>query len=53
MKYGDLPTLLQMTLTFGKVDGIIGYDFFNNFTTMLSLKNNILIYQKDSQKFKN
>jgi len=44
VKYGNLPTLLQMTLMLGGTDGIIGYDFFNNFKVVLDLKNNKLKY---------
>jgi hypothetical protein len=46
VKYGNLPTLLQMTLMLGGTDGIIGFDFFNNFKIVLDLKNNILKYAK-------
>jgi hypothetical protein len=44
VKYGNLPTLLQMTLMLGGTDGIIGFDFFNNFKVVLDLKNNRLKY---------
>lgn len=44
VKYGNLPTLLQTTLLLGGADGIIGYDFFNNFKVVLDLKNNKLKY---------
>lgn len=44
VKYGNLPQLLQMTLTLGGTDGIIGYDFFNNFKIVLDLTNNKLKY---------
>lgn len=46
VKYGNLPTLLQMTLMIGGTDGIIGFDFFNNFKVVLDLKNNRLKYAK-------
>jgi len=46
VKYGNLPTLLQMTLMLGGTDGIIGFDFFNNFKIVLDLKNNRLKYTK-------
>jgi len=46
VKYGNLPTLLQMTLMLGGTDGIIGFDFFNNFKVVLDLKNNSLKYAK-------
>jgi hypothetical protein len=46
VKYGSLPTLLQMTLMLGGTDGIIGFDFFNNFKVVLDLKNNRLKYAK-------
>ena len=38
VKYGNLPTLLQMTLMLGGTEGIIGFDFFNNFKVVLDLK---------------
>jgi hypothetical protein len=44
VKYGNLPALLQMTLMMGGTDGIIGFDFFNNFKVVLDLKNNRLKY---------
>jgi len=46
VKYGNLPKLLQMTLMLGGTDGIIGFDFFNNFKVVLDLKNNRLKYAK-------
>ncbi|HRI45848.1 MAG TPA: hypothetical protein PK559_01985 [Ignavibacteriaceae bacterium] len=46
VKYGNLPALLQMTLMLGGTDGIIGFDFFNNFKVVLDLKNNRLKYAK-------
>lgn len=45
VKYGNLPTLLQMTLMLGGTDGIIGYDFFYNFKVVLDLKKNQLKYE--------
>ena len=44
VKYGNLPKLLQMTLMMGGTDGIIGFDFFNNFKVLIDLKNNKLKY---------
>lgn len=46
VKYGNLPTLLQMTLMLGGTDGIIGFDFFNSFKVVLDLENNKLKYAK-------
>lgn len=46
VKYGNLPTLLQMTLMLGGTEGIIGFDFFNNFKVVLDLKNDRLKYAK-------
>lgn len=46
VKYGNLPTLLQMTLMLGGTDGIMGFDFFNNFKVVLDLKNNRLKYAR-------
>lgn len=39
VKYGLLPNILQMSLIVGGVDGIIGFDFFNNFKILLDIKN--------------
>jgi len=44
VKYGNLPALLQMTLMLSGTNGIIGFDFFNNFKVVLDLKNNQLKY---------
>jgi len=44
VKYGNLPKLLQMTLLMGGTDGIIGFDFFNNFKVVIDMKNNKLKY---------
>ncbi|WP_154859434.1 hypothetical protein [Cyclobacterium xiamenense] len=46
VKYGNLPTLLQMTLLLGGTDGFIGFDFFDNFKVVLDLKNNVLEYAR-------
>ena len=46
VKYGNLPEILQITLSLAGIDGILGYDFFNNFNVMLDLKNNRLKYKK-------
>jgi hypothetical protein len=45
VKYGNLPTLLQMTLMLGGTNGIIGFDFFNNFKVCLDIKNGKLKYE--------
>jgi len=45
VKYGNLPDLLQMTLMLGGTNGIIGFDFFNNFKVLLDLKNGILKFE--------
>jgi hypothetical protein len=45
VRYGNLPPLLQMTLMLGGTNGIIGFDFFNNFQVVLDLKKNVLKYQ--------
>lgn len=46
VNFGNLPTQLQMTLLLGGTDGIMGFDFFNNFKIVLDLKNNRLKYAK-------
>jgi len=48
VKYGNLPALLQMTLVLGGTNGIIGFDFFNNFKVVLDLKNNKLKYARQT-----
>jgi hypothetical protein len=45
VKYGNLPPLLQMTLMMGGANGIIGFDFFNNFRILLDLENEKLKYE--------
>jgi hypothetical protein len=44
VRYGNLPFMLQMTLMLGGTDGIIGFDFFNNFKVMLDLGHEKLSY---------
>jgi len=44
VKFGNLPTLLQQTLMLGGTNGIIGYDFFNNFKVLLDLNGNKIKY---------
>ena len=44
-RYGNLPQLLQMSLQLGNIDGIIGFDFFNNFNIILDQDNNKLYYK--------
>ena len=44
VRYGNLPFMLQMTLMLGGTDGIIGFDFFNNFKVMIDLKNESLSF---------
>jgi hypothetical protein len=44
VKYGNLPDLLQMTLMLGGTNGIIGFDFFNNFKIALDISNRTLKY---------
>lgn len=46
VKYGNLPHLLQSTLMLGGTQGIIGFDFFNNFKVVLDLSRNKLQYVK-------
>jgi hypothetical protein len=47
VKYGNLPSILQMTLMLGNTDGIIGFDFFNSFKLVLDLQNQLLKYSKN------
>ena len=44
--YGNLPPLLQLTLRLSGTDGIIGYDFFNNFKVLLDIENKTLRYER-------
>ncbi|MFA5713494.1 MAG: hypothetical protein WC960_04880 [Bacteroidales bacterium] len=45
VKYGNLPSLLQMRLTLSSIDGIIGSDLFNSFKIYLDIKNRKLGYE--------
>jgi hypothetical protein len=45
VRYGNLPPLLQMTLTLGGTNGIIGFDFFNHFRVFLDIENGIFKYE--------
>lgn len=36
--YGNLPTILAMSLKLGEVGGVIGYDFFRSFKVMLDFR---------------
>ena len=42
VRYGNLPNLFQSTLQIANTEGIIGFDFFNNFKFLLNIKNNII-----------
>lgn len=44
VKYGNLPDLLNYFL--GNADGVIGYDFFNNFLVLFDFKNKKLKFKK-------
>lgn len=48
VKYGNLPTLLEMTLMLAGTNGIIGYDFFNNFKILLDLNKNEITCAKQA-----
>jgi hypothetical protein len=42
VNFGNLPSILEMTIKFMKVDGIIGYDLLNNFVVLIDFINNTL-----------
>ncbi|HMQ70575.1 MAG TPA: hypothetical protein PKA90_16470 [Ignavibacteria bacterium] len=44
--YGILPEAIQTLLSYKHADGIIGYDFFNNFKVMLDLMHNRLRFKR-------
>lgn len=46
VKYGEAPALVEGILNGSNVNGIIGYDFFSQFTILLDLKNNSLKYSR-------
>ncbi len=46
VKYGNLPTLWEMTLRLSGTNGIIGFDFFNTFKILLDLGNNKIRFVK-------
>ena len=50
VRYGNLPPLLQATLMLGGTDGIIGFDFFNNFKIELDIKNRKLKFENETDK---
>ena len=41
--YGNLPSMMGMSLKLGGIDGVVGYDFFQSFKVMLDLKNDSAI----------
>lgn len=43
VRYGNLPSMIQMTLVMAGVDGIIGSDLFNNFKIFLDIENERLL----------
>ncbi len=46
VRYGSPPQMIQMLLQMAGADGIIGYDFFNNFKILLDLKQQRLMVEK-------
>ncbi|MDR2763524.1 MAG: hypothetical protein LBB90_00655 [Tannerella sp.] len=45
VNYGRLPTLLRPLFALGGVDGIIGFDFFDNFEVLLDIVSKRLLYR--------
>jgi hypothetical protein len=43
VQYGNLPALLQQLLVLGGVNGIIGFDFFDNFRVLLNVADKKLV----------
>lgn len=41
--YGNLPTLMGMSLKLGGLDGVVGYDFFKSFKVMFDFRNGLLV----------
>lgn len=49
VRYGNLPPVLEVSLlTLLNADGIVGFDFFNNFKVLIDYKNNMLSFKKRS-----
>jgi hypothetical protein len=41
--YGNLPSMMGMSLKLGGIDGVVGYDFFQSFKVMLDFKNDLAV----------
>ena len=48
VKYGNLPPMLESALKLSGVEGIIGYDFFNNFKVSLGKENKTMNYVRQT-----
>lgn len=41
--YGNLPTMMGLSLRLGGLDGVIGYDFFRSFKIQFDFRNSLLV----------
>ena len=41
--YGNLPTMMGLSLKLGGLDGVVGYDFFKSFKVLFDFRNNVVV----------
>ena len=41
--YGNLPTMMGLSLKFGGLDGVVGYDFFKSFKVLFDFRNSVVV----------
>ena len=41
--YGNLPTMMGLSLKLGGLDGVVGYDFFKSFKVIFDFRNSVVV----------
>ena len=41
--YGNLPTMMGLSLKLGGLDGVVGYDFFKSFKVMFDFRDSLMV----------
>ena len=41
--YGNLPTMMGLSLKLGGLDGVVGYDFFKSFKVLFDFRNSLVV----------
>ena len=41
--YGNLPTMMGLSLKLGGLDGVVGYDFFKSFKVLFDFRNSVVV----------